>query len=57
MRMRILPKTGPGLDQVSNKPIYDAKGEFIGMFSIGTDMTVNKAEEESIFLSDKDTLT
>ncbi len=41
----------------SNKPIYDEKGEFIGMFSIGTDMTVNKAEEESIFLSDKDTLT
>jgi PAS domain S-box-containing protein len=36
----------------SNKPIYDEKGEFIGMFSIGTDMTENKAEEESIFLAD-----
>ena len=41
----------------SNKPIYDEKGEFIGMFSIGTDMTANKAEEESIFQADKDTLT
>jgi PAS domain S-box-containing protein len=41
----------------SNKPIYDEKGELIGMFSIGTDMTANKAEEESIFQADKDTLT
>jgi PAS domain S-box-containing protein len=41
----------------SNKPIYDEKGEFIGMFSIGTDMTVNKAEEESIFQADKGILT
>ncbi len=41
----------------SNKPIYDEKGEFIGMFSIGTDMTVTKAEEESIFQADKDSLT
>ncbi|MDP3563585.1 MAG: PAS domain S-box protein [Methanoregula sp.] len=41
----------------SNKPIYNEKGEFIGMFSIGTDMTENKAEEESIFRADKDTLT
>jgi PAS domain S-box-containing protein len=41
----------------SNKPIYDKEGEFIGMFSIGTDMTGNKAEEESIFQADKDTLT
>lgn len=41
----------------SNKPIYDEKGEFIGMFSIGTDMTENKAEEESIFQADKNTLT
>ena len=41
----------------SNKPIYDEKGEFIGMFSIGTDMTANKAEEESIFQADKDSLT
>ena len=41
----------------SNKPIYDEKGALIGMFSIGTDMTVNKAEEESIFQADKDTLT
>jgi PAS domain S-box-containing protein len=41
----------------SNKPIYDEKGELIGMFSIGTDMTENKAEEESIFQADKDILT
>ena len=41
----------------SNKPIYDEKGEFIGIFSIGTDMTGNKAEEESIFQADKETLT
>jgi len=41
----------------SNKPIYDEKGEFIGMFSIGTDMTGNKAEEESIFEADKESLT
>jgi PAS domain S-box-containing protein len=41
----------------SNKPIFDKKGEVIGMFSIGTDMTVNKAEEESIFRADNDTLT
>ncbi len=41
----------------SNKPIYDEKGELIGMFSIGTDMTETKAEEESIFRADKDTLT
>jgi PAS domain S-box-containing protein len=36
----------------NNKPIYDEKGEFIGMFSIGTDMTEKKAEEESIFQAD-----
>lgn len=36
----------------NNKPIYDEKGEFIGMFSIGTDMTENKAEEEAIFQAD-----
>ena len=41
----------------SNKPIYDEKGELIGMFSIGTDMTGNKAEEELIFQADKDSLT
>lgn len=41
----------------SNKPIYDEKGEFIGIFSIGTDMTVNKAEEESIFQAEKESLT
>ncbi|ABS56066.1 putative transcriptional regulator [Methanoregula boonei 6A8] len=41
----------------SNKPIYDKKGELIGMFSIGTDMTEHKAEEESIFRADNDTLT
>jgi hypothetical protein len=29
----------------------------IGMFSIGTDMTENRAEEESIFQADKDILT
>lgn len=41
----------------SNKPIYDKKGELIGMFSIGTDMTGHKAEEESIFQAHNDTLT
>ena len=41
----------------SNKPIYDEKGELLGMFSIGTDMTANKAEEESIFRAHNDTLT
>jgi|GEM_PF-2581898 len=41
----------------SNKPICDENGEVIGMFSIGTDMTDNKAEEESIFQADKDSLT
>jgi PAS domain S-box-containing protein len=41
----------------SNKPIYDENGEFIGIFSIGTDMTENKAEEESIYQAEKDTLT
>jgi PAS domain S-box-containing protein len=41
----------------SNKPIYDEKGELIGMFSIGTDMTGIKAEEDSIFRADKDILT
>jgi PAS domain S-box-containing protein len=41
----------------SNKPIYDEKGEFIGIFSIGTDMTVTKAEEESIYQADRSTLT
>jgi PAS domain S-box-containing protein len=41
----------------SNKPIYDENGEFLGIFSIGTDMTGTKAEEESIFQADKETLT
>jgi PAS domain S-box-containing protein len=41
----------------SNKPIYDEQGEFIGIFSIGTDMTENKAEEESIYQANKETLT
>jgi len=41
----------------SNKPIYDKNGEYIGLFSIGTDMTEHKAEEESIYLPDKDSLT
>jgi len=41
----------------SNKPIYDEKGELIGMCSIGTDMTGHKAEEESIFQAQNDTLT
>ncbi|MEI8330352.1 MAG: PAS domain S-box protein [Methanomicrobiales archaeon] len=36
----------------SNKPIYDEKGKFSGIFSIGTDMTEKKAEEELIFKAD-----